>query len=339
MSRILDSIDIVIFVAVLAGAVWLLGTRAGLGLEEKDRAVAAAETARLELEKAVRNATYETDEGHHILKRLLEVPEEVDAQWSPPTRPRPYVAGIFYHPESVDDVRNERELEVRFPAPEKLDATSDIGRIRLTWQVSGDNTVKIRHFEVYRRQGDQERLLATVPGNQQSFVDDKVEAGTLYSYRLIAVTDDRTLVRSKRHRSPHSRAVDIRGARDYQLKLVIYDPATRKARVQVRRHVNGVWHEKVFDFQPGKKIGALDAGSGINYATPCQAVRLEQVIVKIPEERDEVTFDGSGRVVLGANGKPETRHVTYERRVKVVKAHYVNELGEPEVLGLRLGEE
>ncbi len=328
MSKILDSLDIIIFVAVLATSGYFLGTGEGLGLAEKDEAVEKAELAISKVRDAVSKATYEGDEGFLILKRLMEMPTEIEEQWSPEVKSRPFKTGIFYHAVAVQDVRDERDLELRFLAPMKLEGEAEIGRIRIFWETSDRNTVDTAYFEVYRRVSDSETKIAQVDGRENSYVDTDVEAGQLYSYRVQAITEDEVLVKTNREKSGFSEAIDIRGARDYQFSLVSYDPGTKVGRVLVKRYVGDIWHEKEFDLVAGKKIGLKDVGSGIDYGTPCTVTRVEVGVEMVPEERDEVVFDGQGRVVLGLNGKPLTKHVSYQRAINIIKVFYRDELGE-----------
>lgn len=335
MSKIIDSIDVIIFVAVLVGAGFMLATGANMNLESKDAAIEKADFATKAVKDALQNAKYEGSEGHKILKRLAELPDEIEVHWSPEIKRREYQHGIFYHPKSVEDVREERGLELRFLPPINLQASSDIGRVRVFWEVPDQNTVPIKEFHVFRGPADSATLVGKVPGADRSFVDKNVAAGRLYKYHVRAVTDDRLLRKSNRATTAYSKPVDIRGARDYGLKLLKYDSSTKTARILVKRYVADVWHEKEFDAMVGKPIGIQDAGSGINYTTPCTVIRFEEGSKTVPEKRDEVAFDGQGRVLVGKNGQPITKNVSYKRVINTVKLIYRNELGETEELLLQ----
>ncbi|MFT7617636.1 MAG: hypothetical protein ACI97A_001275 [Planctomycetota bacterium] len=335
MTKLLDSLDVIIFVIVLLVAGYMLGAGAGMGLDEKDAAIEKADSAKIAVESALRNATYKGDEGYKILTRLKELPAEIEEHWSPEVKGRAFTDGVFYHPASIDDVREERDLELRFLAPKNLQASTDIGRVRVFWEVPNENTVTIKEFEVYRGPEDNPTLVAKVGGTESSFVDTDVKAGELYKYRVRALSDDVMLIKSKREMSGFSAPVDVRGARDYSLRIVKYNSTTKTARILVRRYVIDVWHEKEFDVVEGKTIGVLDSGSGINYATPCVAVRFEEGTETVPEVRDEVAFDRTGQVILGENNQPITKNVSYKRIVQVVKVFFRNELGQEESLLLK----
>ncbi len=336
MSKLLDSLDIILFIVVLAGVGFLLGTGFGLGLEEKDKAVAAAETAQVTIDEAIEKGSYEGDEGYSILKHLLDLPDEIEQQWSPEVVARPYVKGVFYHGPSLSDMRAEKDLELRFFAPTELQGTSDIGKIRVFWEIPDGNTVSVEKFEIYRSSGDDEVLVGAVDGKENSFVDGNVVAGQLYKYRVRGISNDPLMVQSNRQASPFSKPFDVRGARDYAFEFLSYDSETKIARVKVKRYVDGIWHEKVFDVVKGKKMGLKDVGTGIDYETPCEVFDIEVGFEMVPEERDEVEFDGTGRVIVASNGKPITKHVTYERRKNFAKLYYRDELGEKAELRLDL---
>ena len=333
MKKLLDVLDIVVFAVVVAACAWVAASGMGTGRDHLEAALGRVGDAETRLKAALEEDRYEGTEGARTLDLLLTLPDVVKQRWYPPEpHGGPLSSGIFYHEGSLEDLREGRDLELRFLPPEGLTAVPDIGVVALIWRENDRNTVHVTGYRVYRTGPDgREVLTAPVDADTLRYEDRSVRAGELYSYRVSAVTDEEILVRRGRAESPKSSAVTVRGKKDYELVPVAWDAGTRRLRVRVRKSSGGVWHEKEFDVIEGEGVGAADPGSGVDYATGCTAVRIEAAEEEVTETRREVVFDPSGRVVA-ENGEPLTREATYTRKRPVVTLTFKNEVGAVERL-------
>ena len=178
-------------------------------------------------------------------------------------------------------------------------------------------------------------MVAEVPSTETGWVDRDVEAGRLYSYRVSAITDEQILVARKKNESPKSEAVTMRGKRDYEIIPNAWDAEAKAMRVMVRKHLDGIWHEKLFDAVANNEVGAVDAGSGIDYSTACRVERFDLSTENVTETRDEVAFDVEGKVLIAENGEPIKSRRTYNRPRTVVVLVIRNELGQIEKIEFR----
>lgn len=329
--KILEYVDVFVLILVVAAGAWVFMTGAGTKADETAAALARADEAITGLEAAIDYDGYEGSDGEIVLDHLESLPAEVERQWNPAAVDKDFPGGVFYHPDSLADLRDGRDLELRFLPPLGLAAAAELGEIALTFQSNDRSTVFVTGYRIYRTGGDGvEKLVAEIDGASTSWVDRDVLAGHLYSYRVSAVTDEEILVERKKDESPRSSAVSVRGKRDYEIIPESWDAEARTMRVRVRKHRDGVWHEKLFDAKEKAGIGAVDPGSGIDYATACTVERFEAGTENVEETRDEVSFDLDGRVLTADDGQPITARRTYNRPRTVVVLLIRNELGQVE---------
>lgn len=332
MSKLIDSLDLVVFGLVLLFVAWVLGTGQGSLSDERDAAIADLEGARAQLATALQERSYDQDAGAEVLEQARRVPAKVKAAWWPETETRKLDPGIFRHEASLRDLLEGRDLALRFTAPVDLVADAVPGSIRIAWARPEGDTVEASGYRLYRRvEGGEEELLANTSGEQLRYEDKDVVPGQVYRYQVAAVTRDPAMARLGRGESPRSAPTELRAARDFGVEPRSLAEDGQSARFMVKKLVGGVWYEKEFSAALGEEVGAADPGSGVDYASHCRFLRVENDVRTIPEERDEVVFDAEGRVLLEA-GKPMTRRVAWERRIETRYAVVMNELGREERL-------
>ncbi|MCA9321457.1 MAG: fibronectin type III domain-containing protein, partial [Planctomycetes bacterium] len=232
MKKFLDQLDLITFGIVLIGAIWLLSSGIGSGRAHRDLALERAQGAQASLAAALAEDRYEEEPGARVLDIVGRVPEDIARQWAPGLEPHPLPAGFFYHGPTLTDLREGRDLELRFPPPTDPKLEAEIGLIRVIWGRDDRGTVPVTGYSVYRTGPDgAERRVAQVDPDQTVWVDTQVQAGRLYSYRVSAVTDEPLLVRRNRAESRRTRPTSVRGKRDYEIKLVSHEPDSDAIRV------------------------------------------------------------------------------------------------------------
>ena len=273
---------------------------------------------------------YEQEDGARVLAILSQVPERVKRQWEPQFEVPAFTRQNFYHQPTLDDLREGRDLELRFPAPVNLTISAELGKVVISWELDERGTVDVIGFNIYRTGPEGgERRVAQAGDEATSWTDTSIQAGKLYSYRVTCKTDEEALARRGAAESKKSRAVSVRGKKDYEIQPKGLDAANGVMRVLVRKHTAGIWHEKEFDAKKGEPIGIKDPGSGVDYGTGCQVKSFDVRRETVKETRDEVQFDEKARVIV-KGGEPVTRRVTYDRPVEVVVLNFRNEVGETE---------
>ncbi len=329
MSKLMDSIDLVVFVLVLLFVGFVLGTGLGVGHDTRDTAMEDLEEAEVVLEQALVEQKYSDDPGAAIVEEAVLLPRGVRADWLPESTPVALSADLFRHPGALADLIEGRDLALRFSKPVDLVLDASPGLIRLAWSRPEGDTIEATSHRVYRSSpGEGEKMIAEVEGALR-IEDRNVRPGQRYLYHVSAVTKDPAMVRNGREESDRAGPVEVRAARDFEIVALRAAEDGSSARFLVRKLIAGVWHEKEFDAAVNGEVGSADPGSGVDYGTKSDFLRVEVEAKKLPQERDEVSFDAQGRVLLEA-GQPITRRVAFERVVETRWAVLRNELGEEE---------
>ncbi|MEZ6196078.1 MAG: hypothetical protein R3F20_10195 [Planctomycetota bacterium] len=332
MKVLLDKLDWVTLAVVLAACALVAFTGAGTGRERAEPALESLATARVGLQDRLTRDLYDATPGAAVLAEIDAVEAERNRLWNPDEAATRFEGGFFHHAPSVADLREGRETEIRFPAPRGLRLEAEIGEIRVAWDRDDLGTVLPIGYVVYRREGAAERRrLARLESHVMTYVDRAVVPGVLYGYEVTALTDDPVLIGRGREESEPSRGAQIRARRDYEIGFLAFEGG--KARLKVRKFVDGVWHEKEFDAGAGDEIGVVDAGSGIDYRTNSRVEAFDEARDEIEETREEVVLDEAGHVVM-KDDQAETVTRTFKRPRTVVTLTLRNELGQRESLTL-----
>ncbi|MEE9391135.1 MAG: fibronectin type III domain-containing protein [Planctomycetota bacterium] len=336
MKLLLDNLDILLFALVVATLGAVVGLGIGSGAKASASALERAETSSAALDSALETDRFQKTELATELAGLTNTAQGIRTGWSEGPRPKDLAAGLFYHPGSLTDAKDGRELEIRFQAPRALEIEPLVGGIRVTWELNNLSTVVANGFVLYRKSGDEKSsALVKLGAEAREYFDRAVQPGTLYSYEVTAVSSDPVLARLQQSESPRSRAVHARPKRDYEVALLDWIPAEKRARVMIRKFSDGVWHEKQFDAREDTDLGQKDVGSGVDYRTNCHIQKITSGVEFVEQSRLEVLFDIAGRVLFDEEGKLRRRETTYIRERQVVTLEYRNELGQKEKLILK----
>jgi hypothetical protein len=112
-------------------------------------------------------------------------------------------SGLTYPAEFVALVRSGGANEFRFEAPVDLRANAEPGGVDLVWADPAGNNVRIRAFEIFRKDGAKpETLVKTVGGDVFAARDESAAPGVAYVYRVRAVSAESAGSDAEAPRSP-----------------------------------------------------------------------------------------------------------------------------------------
>lgn len=206
-------------------------------------------------------------------------------------------AGITYPASYLKTLKPGESNEIRFAAPIGLAATAEAGGVDLKWAEAAENNVKVGAFEVHRAEaGAEPALLQKVDGATHAFRDSAALPGHTYQYTVQAVAQDEDLVHTPRGRSPHSAPASVKAVADFKIELV--DVAADGITMKVSKWHEGSWRDRRFDLKEGDPIGKADQALGIDFSTGRTVTKVEIEATEVPVTRNEVVFDGKGRVVI-----------------------------------------
>lgn len=315
-----DHLDQIICGVVLIVVVVALGIGWQTGGDRFQKSVPAAEdiTARLltqQGESAVdAKARFERSDIFSILADLQREKLRIEAAWTVDPSSRTLPGGLLYHLQTLDDLRDGRDLVMRFLPPRDVVAAPGIGVVHLQWRADPGNTVNIVGYVVYRKRADGAFAeVAVLDAETTGWKDKDVQAGVDYLYTVAARTNEEALVADGKALSSQAPPVHITGKVDYEIKPIEYDPSKRALRVSIRKHVDGVWHEREFDVIQGQKVGSRDPGSGVDFSTGCLAQQLQATPEIVVATINEVVLDANGHVVV-VEGQPVGRERKTERK-------------------------
>ncbi|MEE2712446.1 MAG: fibronectin type III domain-containing protein [Planctomycetota bacterium] len=257
--------------------------------------------------------------AHEI--RVQEVIEDVRSTWGKVGADKPKVGSAVAWPAIlVTQQRDVESNEIVFPAPQDPRVEARFGANRVEWTTHEDNNVPVSGFRIMRKVGGGALAeLKTVGADVFEYDDTDVRPGKQYTYRVLAVTEEPTVVDQRAESEPSAPATTTAVA-DFKVTLDDVDLAAKTATFKVEKWHGGIWHEKRFTQKIGEVIGRNDAGSGVNYTSGRVMKTLDSEQATEDRERLEVVFDGAGKVLI-ADGSPVTTKVvvteTFER-VKVL---------------------
>ena len=233
--------------------------------------------------------------------------------WTQGAKDTRLTSGLFYHLATLNDLRDGRDLIMRFLPPRDVVAAPDIGVVRLQWRADPSNTVDSIGYVVFRKRANGSfEEISRLGAETTSWADTDVSAGVDYLYAVAAQTDEKALVAAGNALSARTPPVHVTGKVDYEIRPIRYETAGEFLRVSVRKHVNGVWHERQFDAREGQQVGAVDSGSGVDFTTGCLVQKLLATPEVVVATTTEVVLDHNGHVVL-EEGKPLERERRIER--------------------------
>jgi len=302
-------------VAVGLWVLWALG----LLLAPDPRLEATVRDMRSSREKLLermQGASIDVEEEARVFE---ETAARVRAGFAPPPPGREPGPDVTYSAPLLDLVREGARNEILFLPPSDLQLDVRMGAIALSWVPDGDNNVAISGWEVLRQTGNEPAVVvATLPADTTTWVDDKVQAGVSYTYRVRALTDDPTIPPGARTSQPGP-ARRAEAASDVRVTLLAGDAAKRTARIEVEKWHDGAWSRRPFEVKVGEKIGAPDPVSGIDYSTGLVLKSLKSRVVKETRKVQEVTFDARGKVIL-RDGAPVLEEVPVTEESLVIEA-------------------
>ena len=149
-----ESLDIIVLVLVVAVAAWVWTAGLGTNIGVAEQAVARADDSITRLEAALETDSYAATDGAAVLNYLETLPSELERQWNPEAVERDASTGVFYNADSLADLRDGRDLELRFLEPLNVVATTELGSISISFDENERSTVYIAGYRVYRTGGD-----------------------------------------------------------------------------------------------------------------------------------------------------------------------------------------
>ncbi|MAG31576.1 MAG: hypothetical protein CL908_11880 [Deltaproteobacteria bacterium] len=243
---------------------------------------------------------------------------EVEGGWS--KLPDQKVAApqwITYPEVLVAQVKAGESNEIEFRAPEDVGGEAKFGANVVTWNVHQDNNVPISGFKIMRKTGGGKLVeLDRVGTDVFEYEDKAVKAGIEYRYRVIALTDEPTVV-DQVPESPVSEPISVMAIADFKIELVSTDRGKNTAVFDVEKYHDESWPKKRFTVKVGAVIGEKDIGSGVDFATGRILKNLQQSKVTETKPREEVVFDEAGKVVV-KDGSPVTTSVQIEETAVIV---------------------
>ena len=248
-------------------------------------------------------------------KRLIDLKNQVAASHGVLPGAPPAVASDLAYSKDILMLRREGAAnEILFLPPRDLQVEVKMGSLVLTWLEDVDNNIEVDKWEILRAEGSEPfKTLATIRGDQTTYVDRTVTAGLTYRYRVLAITADESVAAEDRRSKP-SAPQRAEAASDVRITLETADPAKKEAVLLVEKWHRGAWWPRKFTVRIGQAIGGKDAGTGIDYGTGRKLKSLTGKPVEETRQVEEVVFDGSGRVVL-RGGSPVLEEVPVTERV------------------------
>lgn len=242
-------------------------------------------------------------------KRVQAVIDDVHSTWGPLEASKPATGGLITWPELLVKLQKEAESnEIVFPAPQDSTAKAEFGSNRVTWTTHEDNNVPISGFRILRKVGEGALAeLAVVGADVFQYDDRDVSPGKQYTYRIVSLTEEPTVVDQVAASDP-SEPATVNAVADFKVSLEDVDLEKKIATFKVEKWHNENWFEKRFTHRIGDVIGRNDAGSGVNYTSGRVMRTLDAAEATEDKERLEVVFDGSGKVLI-KDGAPVTEKV------------------------------
>jgi len=239
-------------------------------------------------------------------RQLERLTARVKAVWERlPGEPPEVSADVTYSRNRVAARRRDPPMknEIRFLPPKEVRVRPEMGRMLVTWLQDADSNVQVSGRVVLRAVGDRPpEEHGRLGADAKSFTDDDVEAGRSYTYRIVALTDEPTLPVEERRSAP-SKPVTDRAVADVRLALVDADAEAGTATFNVEKWHEGGWYARRFTASTGEELGAVDPGTGVDYATGWKVRSVTADDVSETKRIEQVTFDRRGHVVL-ESGRP-----------------------------------
>jgi hypothetical protein len=217
--------------------------------------------------------------------------------------------GLTYPPAWLKTLKVGETNEIRFGAPVGLTAAAEAGGIGLKWAEPAENNLKAGAFEVFRKEGAGEPAkVMTVEGAAHEARDATAKPGRAYEYTVVAVAADPDIANTPRGRSAPSAPAAVKAMAGFKLDLV--EVKDKVASIKVTKWHGEAWRDRTFEVREGEAIGQMDQALNIDFSTGRTLARLVVETSESPVSRDEIVFDGKGKVVLDS-GAP--RRVTVSR--------------------------
>lgn len=337
MSKLIDQLDLIVLVAILALGAWVVTSGIGTGAQRGEEARRELVAARGDLETRLDENHFPETELAAEMAEFEAMGAGIEASWDKalPGAAREFEPTWAHHAGVLADLRDGVSAEVKLGAPQNLILTADVGLIRLGWERGTESTVDPVAFVIFRRDGSGERKrLTEVPGEETSYEDRDVVPGVLYGYDVVARSADPVLLAQGRGNSPASRGAQVRARRDYEISPRSWKDS--RAIFRVRKFANGTWHERDFELAQGGAIGQGEAAGGVDFRTNCRLEDVNVATEMIQVERDEVVLNAEGKVEIDPEAGPKTIRKIYERPREVVTFTIRNEVGQRETLTLTL---
>jgi len=314
-ERALRNADaIAAFVALLVLVLYFAGILLGLpdDLAEIETRLDAAEVAA----KTHLAETRFDVEAHQ--QTIASLKANIESGWSPvPPVEIKVVENVTYPKALVDQAWAGESNEISFPGPVDVRCDARFGVNRITWNVHQDNNVSLSGFKVLRRKaGGSFEEAGQVDLDTHVFDDQAVSPGDTYTYRIVALTEDATVLEQVPESAP-SDPVSTLAIADYKITLVGTDAKAKTATFDVEKWHNEDWAKKRFTVKVGDVIGLKDTGSGIDFKTGRVLKGIESRQVREVKPREEVVFDEAARVVV-KDGIPVTETIQVEETALIV---------------------
>lgn len=182
-----------------------------------------------------------------------------------------------------------KKLAPKIQTARDLTWEATLGHIKISWSgptAQPDGVTGVTwQFERRHEMEEAFKLIATTPQAETSCVDENIESGEVYEYRVRAKAD----TEEGEVFSVYSEEIDVtaKSVVEFDLATVMGD----RASVYVRRWHEGEWARNRFTVKRGGLIGRLAPynGAAVDFSTGCTLVdilrNVPRVVMKIRRER------------------------------------------------------